>query len=66
LRSKSLAHTQRIRWKVTLKAKKKAGHWWLMPAILATQKAEISRIAVQSQLWQIDPISKKSITKNGW
>jgi hypothetical protein len=27
-----------------------ARHWWLMPAILAAQEAEIRRIAVQSQL----------------
>jgi hypothetical protein len=29
-----------------------------MPIILATQEAEIGRIVVQSQLRQIDPISK--------
>jgi hypothetical protein len=25
-----------------------AGHWWLMPVILATQEAEIRRITVRS------------------
>jgi hypothetical protein len=30
-----------------------AKHWWLMPVILATQKAKIRRIAVQSQPRQI-------------
>jgi hypothetical protein len=46
-----------------------ARHWWLMPIILATQKVEIRRIEVQSQLWansSKDPISKKKITKKCW
>jgi hypothetical protein len=30
-----------------------AGLWWLSPAILVTQEAEIRRIMVQSQHWQI-------------
>jgi hypothetical protein len=30
-----------------------AGHWWPTPVILATQEAEIRRIAVQSQLGKI-------------
>jgi hypothetical protein len=29
------------------------GHQWLTPIILATQEAEIRRIMVQSQTWQI-------------
>jgi hypothetical protein len=41
---------------------------WLTPVILATQEAEIRRIAIQSQPWANnlqDPISKKPITKKG-
>jgi hypothetical protein len=30
-----------------------AGCWWLTPVILVTQEAEIRRIIVQSQPWQI-------------
>jgi hypothetical protein len=30
-----------------------AGHWWLTPVILATQEAEIRRMAVRSQPGQI-------------
>jgi hypothetical protein len=41
---------------------------WLTPVILATQKAEIRRIAVQSQPGQIilcDPILKKTYHQKG-
>jgi hypothetical protein len=33
--------------------RKRAGHWWLTPIILDTQEAEMRRIVVQSQPWQI-------------
>jgi hypothetical protein len=30
-----------------------AGHWWLTPVILATLEAEIRRMLVRSQPWQV-------------
>jgi hypothetical protein len=44
------------------------GHLWLTPVILATQEAEIRRIAVQSQTCQIvsqDPILEKTHHRKG-
>jgi hypothetical protein len=44
-----------------------AGYWWLMPVTLATQEAEMRRIAVWSQPWPNslwDPISKHTQTRN--
>jgi hypothetical protein len=40
-------------------------HGWLISIILATQEAEIGRIAVQSQAWQIVPetLSRKYPTQ---
>jgi hypothetical protein len=46
-----------------------AGHQWFMSVILATQKAEIRRIAVQSQPRQIirETLSQKiPNTQKGW
>jgi hypothetical protein len=37
----------------SLKTKGTTGHWWLMPVILATEEAEIRRMAVWSQPGQI-------------
>jgi hypothetical protein len=39
---------------------------WLMPVILATQEAEIRRITVRSQLWQMvhETLSQKTFHKN--
>jgi hypothetical protein len=44
-----------------------AGGWWLTPVILATQEAEIRRIAVRSQASQIVPktLSQKYLTQKG-
>jgi hypothetical protein len=45
---------------------KAAGHSWLTPAILATQEAEIRRIAVRSQPRQTvqETLSRKTVQKN--
>jgi hypothetical protein len=51
------------------KIKFKFGCWWLTPVILATQEAEIRRVMVQSQCWQIAHETlcrKKSNTVKGW
>jgi hypothetical protein len=51
------------------KAQNGAGRWWLTSVILATQEAEIRKIAVQSQTQANslrDPISRTPFTKKGW
>jgi hypothetical protein len=44
-----------------------ARHWWLTPVILATQEAEISKIAVRSQPLQIvfKTLSRKYPSQKG-
>jgi hypothetical protein len=47
---------------------RKLARCWRLTPIIATQEAEIRRIAVQSQPWQIvprDPILKKNLCKKG-
>jgi hypothetical protein len=51
LKKKCLNKTKKKKKK---KERKAARHWWLTPVILATQEAEIRRIAVQRQHSQID------------
>jgi hypothetical protein len=46
------------------KKKKPAGHPWLMPIILASQEAEISRIKVQSQPRHSSPEPISALSSN--
>jgi hypothetical protein len=55
--------------KLTSKSEVGARHHWLTPVIIATKKAEIKRIMVQSQPVQMvcEMLSqKKAFTKKGW
>jgi hypothetical protein len=45
-------YTKKYKWPIKI-LKKIVKCWWLTPVILATQEAEIRRIMVQSQWWQI-------------
>jgi hypothetical protein len=45
----AIYHRDKIPEKIALKKGKVAGSSWLTPVILATQKAELRRIMVQSQ-----------------
>jgi hypothetical protein len=51
---------------LSIKNRDCAGHWWLIPVILATQEAEIRRIAARSQPGQIvcETLSQRTIHKN--
>jgi hypothetical protein len=60
---REFAGSEKIGYKVNV-----AGCQWLMPVILATQGAEIRRIAGQSQHREIvpqAPILKKSLSQKG-
>jgi hypothetical protein len=43
----------------------RAGRWWLMPVILATEEAKIRQIVVWSQLWTCKTFHKKSGVAQG-
>jgi hypothetical protein len=53
LKQKEIKNKLEIETKKYMQRINKAGSQWLMPAILATQEAEIRRVVVQSQSQQI-------------
>jgi hypothetical protein len=58
---------ERKKEKERQKEGKQAGCWWLMPVILATQKAKIRRIEVRSQPRQIvlETLSRQNPSQKG-
>jgi hypothetical protein len=48
-----LSNEKKEKRQISCSEKFQAGHWWLMPVILATQEAEIRRTAVHSHPRQI-------------
>jgi hypothetical protein len=52
--------------RIQIKVSQKARYWWLTPVILATQEAEIRRIAVRSQQIVWETLAQKNLTTKNW